>query len=158
MLPSVAPLFAALYRFFQTPVSAEVFLVTEPLIALMQDDNIRKALGRRIKQLRKDKGWAQKELANQIKTSYAQLNKYEAGQNTPPLDRLMGLAEALNTSVDYLITGQAADNLPIHNTRLIQRLQVIESFGADEKETVIKLLDAMIAKHNMETTMKTMGA
>ncbi len=41
----------------------------------MQDVSIRKALGKRIKQLRKDKGWIQKELANQIGTSYAQLNK-----------------------------------------------------------------------------------
>lgn len=124
----------------------------------MQDDNIRKALGKRVKQLRKDKGWTQKELANQIGSSYAQLNKYEAGQNTPPLDRLLLLAETLDTTVDFLISGNLSENMPIYNTRLIQRMQIIETFEPEERETVLKLLDAMIAKHNMESTVKTMGA
>jgi len=123
---------------------------------LMQDDAIRKGLGQRIKQLRKDKGWTQKELANRIGTSPAQLNKYEAGQNTPPLDKLVLFAEVLTTSADFLITGNLSEAMPISNTRLVQRLQVIDSFDADEKETVIKLLDGMIAKHNMESTVHSM--
>jgi len=123
----------------------------------MQDDTIRKALGQRIKQLRKDKGWTQKELANRIGTSPAQLNKYEAGQNTPPLDKLVLFAEVLSTSADYLITGNLSENMPISNTRLIQRLQLIERFDAEDKETVIKLLDAMIAKHSMEATVRTLS-
>lgn len=121
---------------------------------IMQDDAIRKDLGLRIKQLRKDKGWTQKELANRVGCSSPQLNKYEAGQNTPPLYRLLQFALALTTTVDYLITGQVSDAAPMSNTRLVQRLQLIDSFNADEKETVIKLLDAMIAKHNMEVTVE----
>jgi transcriptional regulator with XRE-family HTH domain len=123
----------------------------------MQDDSIRKCLGQRIKQLRKSKSWTQKELANRVSTSPAQLNKYEAGQNTPPLDKLILFAELLTTSVDFLITGNNTENAPINNTRLVQRLQLIDQFDADEKETVIKLLDAMIAKHNMETTVKKLN-
>ena len=132
--------------------------MTETLIKLMQDENIRKALGKRVKQLRKEKSWTQKELANQIGSSYAQLNKYESGQNTPPLDRLLLLAVTLDTTVDFLISGNLPENIPIYNTRLIQRMQVIETFESDERETVLKLLDGMIAKHNMENTVKTMGA
>lgn len=124
---------------------------------LMQDDTIRKDLGQRIKQLRKNKSWTQKELANRIGTSPAQLNKYEAGQNTPPLDKLILFAEILNTTVDFLITGDISESAPISNTRLVQRLQLIDRFDADEKETVIKLLDAMIAKHNMESTVKKLN-
>ncbi len=121
---------------------------------IMQDDAIRKELGQRIKQLRKDRNWTQKELANRIGCSPAQLNKYEAGQNTPPLDKLLLFASSLTTTVDYLITGLVSDAVPISNTRLVQRLQLIDGFNADEKETVIKLLDAMIAKHNMEITVE----
>ena len=124
----------------------------------MQDVSIRKALGKRIKQLRKDKGWIQKELANQIGTSHAQLNKYESGQNTPPLDRLVLLAEVLNTSVDYLLGGHQKSDVPIYNSRLIQRFQTIEEFESEEREVVIKLLDAMIAKHNMESTIKSINS
>lgn len=126
------------------------------LVALMQDASIRKDLGKRIKQLRKEKGLTQKELANQIGSSHAQLNKYESGLNTPPLDRLLLLAEILETSVDYLLAGHGKGEPPLHSQRLIQRFQAIEEFEADERETIIKVLDAMIAKHNMASTMKAM--
>ena len=123
----------------------------------MQDDFIRRELGQRIKQLRKDKGWTQKELASRVGASPAQLNKYEAGQNAPPLDRLVLFAEVLSTTADYLIAGNVSENIPISNTRLVQRLQLIDKFDSEEKETIIKLLDGMIAKHNMEITVKTLN-
>ncbi len=63
----------------------------------------------------------------------------------PPLDRLIMLAEVLNASVDYLLAGHQKNELPICNNRLIQRFQTIESFESEEREIVIKLLDAMIA-------------
>jgi len=126
------------------------------LVNVMQDASIRKALGQRIKQLRKQKGWTQKELANRIEASHAQLNKYESGQNTPPIDRLILLAEVLDTSVDYLVGGHHNAAPPIHNVRLIQRFRTIEGFDKEERELVIQLLDAMIAKHNMATTLKAM--
>ncbi len=50
----------------------------------MQDDDIRKAFSRCLKELRKQKGWTQKELANQIGIRFAQLNKYECGMHIPP--------------------------------------------------------------------------
>ena len=45
----------------------------------MQNEDIRKTFGMRLKELRKQKGWTQKELANQIDIRFAQLNKYECG-------------------------------------------------------------------------------
>ncbi len=126
------------------------------LVNIMQDASVRKALGQRIKQLRKQKAWTQKELANRIEASPAQLNKYESGQNTPPIDRLILLAEVLDTSVDHLVGGHHNATPPIYNTRLIQRFQTIEAFDRDERELVIQLLDAMIAKHNMASTVKAM--
>jgi len=130
--------------------------MNKSLAAIMQDASLRKAFGKRIKQLRKEKGLTQKELANQIASSHAQLNKYESGLNTPPLDRILLLAEVLESSTDYLIAGSERGEPPIHNQRLIQRFQNIEDFSTDERETVIKIIDAMIAKHNMESTLSAM--
>lgn len=117
---------------------------------IMQDSSIRKTFGDRIKQLRKDKKWTQKELGNKIGVTYTQLNKYEGGTNAPPLDKLQALASALETSIDYLVTGNLAENMPIHNTRLIQRFQELEGFSSDDQEVVIKLIDAMIVKRRVE--------
>ena len=117
---------------------------------VMQDSSIRKAFGERVKQLRKDKGWTQKELGKMIGVTYAQLNKYEGGTNAPPLDKLHSLASALETSIDYLVTGHLTEHMPLHNTRLIQRFQELEGFAPDDQETVIKLIDAMIVKRRVE--------
>ena len=53
--------------------------------------------------------------------------------------------------------GHHKDELPVYNNRLILRFQTIENFDPEEREIVITLLDAMIAKHNMETTLKSMN-
>jgi len=132
--------------------------MNQDFLILMQDTSTVKQLGQRIKQLRKGKSWTQKELAKQINISPAQLNKYESGFNAPPLDRLVLLADSLETTLDFLVTGgDQEQESPIYNTRLVQRLKIIETFESDERETVIKLLDAMIAKHNMESTVKSMS-
>lgn len=121
---------------------------------IMQDSSIRKAFGERLKQLRKDKAWTQKELGNKIGVTYAQLNKYEGGTNAPPLDKLHALASALETTIDYLVTGNLSEHMPIHNTRLIQRFQELESFNPEDQETVIKLIDAMIVKRRVEGAVR----
>ena len=123
---------------------------------IMQDSEIRKAVGSRIKQLRKQKGWTQKELANCLDGSYQQLNKYESGVHAPPLDKLVQLANVLNTSIDYLITGQVDGKVPLHNKRLLQKFKLLEEFDANQQETVINVIDAMVAKHQMEKTLKNL--
>lgn len=125
---------------------------------IMQDSSIRKAFGQRVKKLRKQKGWTQKELGNRIGVTYTQLNKYEGGTNAPPLDKLQALASALETSIDYLVTGQLGEEVPLHNTRLIQRFRELESFDPEDQETVIKLIDAMIAKQRMASAMTPVDA
>lgn len=125
---------------------------------IMQDSEIRKAVGGRIKQLRKQRGWTQKELAKYLEGSYQQLNKYESGIHAPPLDKLVQLADALNTTIDYLITGQVSDETPLHNKRLLQKFKLLEGFDVSQQETVINVIDAMVAKHQMEETLKTLGS
>ena len=125
---------------------------------IMQDSEIRKAVGGRIKQLRKQRGWTQKELAKHLEGSYQQLNKYESGIHAPPLDKLVQLVDALNTTIDYLITGQVPDEAPLHNKRLLQKFKLLEGFDTSQQETVINVIDAMVAKHQMEETLKTLGS
>ncbi len=44
--------------------------------------------------------------------------------------------------------------IPLHNTRLIERFQELEAFNNEDQETVVKLIDAMIAKQRVENAMK----
>ncbi|HEY7885301.1 MAG TPA: helix-turn-helix transcriptional regulator [Cellvibrionaceae bacterium] len=50
----------------------------------LQDPDFRKAFGIRLKELRKQKRWSQKELAAKVEIRFQQLNKYESGLNLPP--------------------------------------------------------------------------
>lgn len=124
------------------------------LTAIMLTGEIRKGLGLRIKELRKQNKWTQKALAAKLDMHFAQLNKYECGLNSPPLEKLIELAEVFNTTVDYLLTGNSSDERPLHNLRLLERFKELESVNAGDQETVISLIDAMIVKSKVEGAVK----
>ena len=120
----------------------------------MDNNDIRKGFGRRIKNLRKQKKWTQKELAAKVDVRFPQLNKYECGLHAPPLDKLVFIAEVLDTTVDYLLTGNRSDERPLHNIRLLERFRALEDFETEDKEAVVKLIDAMIVKNQVEGVVK----
>jgi len=121
----------------------------------MLDNDIRKQFGLRIRRLRKQKKWTQKELAEKIDVRFPQLNKYEGGLHTPPMEKLIQLAEAFDTTVDYLLTGNRSEERPLHNFRLLERFRALEDFQAEDQEAVIKLIDAMIVKNQVEGVIKS---
>ena len=123
---------------------------------IMQNPDFRKAFGVRLKQLRKQHHLAQKELAAKINMSFQQLNKYESGFSVPSSETLIALAKTLNTTTDYLLMGDTKANITLSNTRLLQRLSALQAFAIDEQETIITIIDAMIAKHQVTQAMKPM--
>ena len=117
---------------------------------IMADNEIRKKLGQRIKQLRKQNNWTQKELAAKIDVRFPQLNKYECGLHAPPVEKLIKTAEVFDTTVDYLLTGNHSEERPLHNLRLMERFEALQEFNTEDQEAVIKLIDAMIVKNKVE--------
>ncbi|HVC59835.1 MAG TPA: helix-turn-helix transcriptional regulator [Acetobacteraceae bacterium] len=107
----------------------------------------RKALGGRIKVLRKDKKLSQNELAAPIGARCQLLNKYESGRVTPPAEMLVRLADALGTSVDYLLTGSPVDDTQLASSRLSRRFQALEGLAEGDREAIIQVIDAMVVKH-----------
>lgn len=124
----------------------------------MQDEQLRKAFGARLKTLRKQKNWSQKELAAKVEIRFQQLNKYESGLNTPPAEMLVKLADSLSVSVDFLLTGGSTESAAMGNSRLFRRFQVLDGFPADDQETVIKVIDALVAKQRMATALAPVDA
>ncbi|MCT2387966.1 helix-turn-helix domain-containing protein [Erwinia pyrifoliae] len=122
-------------------------------LSIMQDIALRKEFGSRIKALRKQRGWAQKELAAKVEIRFQQLNKYESGLNIPPAEMMIKLADALDVTIDYLLTGNPIEDSPLSNSRLFRRFQVLEQLDQGDQDTVIKIIDAMIAKQRMESAL-----
>ena len=123
----------------------------------MQSEASCKAFGKRLKDLRNQQRWTQKEVAAKIGLQISQLNKYECGMHVPPADKLVQLAEIFNTTTDYLLTGSVTDAQPINNVRLLERFRALEGFNLKDQDTVLKLIDAMIVKHRVEGAVKPLS-
>lgn len=130
----------------------------EELIFTMDDNEIRKAFGTRIKRLRKQKKWTQKELAVKLDIGFSQFNKYECGLHIPPIEKLIQLSELFDTSLDYLLTGNRSEDKPLHNIRLLERFKELENFKSNDQEAIIAILDAMIVKNKVEGAIKPFEA
>lgn len=125
---------------------------------IMQDEESRKAFGRRLKELRNKLRWTQKEVAAKIGLQLSQFNKYEAGMHIPPADKLIQLAELFGTTTDFLLTGSVTDAQPLNNVRLLERFRALSQCELEEQETVIRLIDAVIVKHRVESALISVDA
>lgn len=99
--------------------------------------------GDRVRQLRKTLGLSQEELAEAVAIDQTQISDYERSKGNPTASSLVGLADALGTSADYLL-GRTDDPTPLsHNSPQIlkpkERL-VIEKWRSGEVTEAIKIM------------------
>ena len=67
-------------------------------------------LGERIRKLRSDRGWSQRELARRASiASKSVISYYELGERFPTYETLLRLADTFGVTTDYLLRGQDAD-------------------------------------------------
>ena len=79
----------------------------------MEIEEILKAIGPRIRDLRKGKKLSQQDVANFLGIGRPNLSKIEHGEIVPTLKHILRLCELFNVSTEYLITGQKITiNLP----------------------------------------------
>lgn len=67
------------------------------------DENINKYIGKRIQEIRKEKGLKQDYLAEKTRVTRPNISKYETGEIAIPLDILKKISKTLDTSTDYLL-------------------------------------------------------
>lgn len=60
-------------------------------------------LGQRLYDLRRKQGLSQEQLAERINVSRQTVSKWESGQSTPDLEKLLALAEVYSLSLDELV-------------------------------------------------------
>ena len=86
--------------------------------------------GKRIAELRKQKGLTQKELAARLHVTDGAVSKWERGINFPDLALMQPLAAALDSSVIQLLELEDATNQEVANT--------MSALSAQEKESLRK--------------------
>ena len=60
-------------------------------------------------ELRKQKGFSQEELANRLNVSRQTVSKWEVGDSTPDMERLIAISDLFGISLDELVLGKAPE-------------------------------------------------
>ena len=77
-------------------------------------------LADRIQQLRKRKGISQEELADRIGVSRQAVSKWESGQTSPDLEKIVLLSEFFEVTTDYLLKGASSETASTAQVRPVQ--------------------------------------
>lgn len=72
-----------------------------------------KESGKRLKDLRKKKGYTQESFASEIGISHRTYSGIESGAHSTSIDTFVEIAQRLETSLDYIILGKGNSKLSI---------------------------------------------
>ena len=110
-------------------------------------------LADKIIKLRKQNGWSQEELANQLGVSRQSVSKWEGTQSVPDLNKILKLGEIFHVSTDYLLKDEIEE--------ITEQNSVDESDKpADDGETVsmtIGEVTEFFAKTNKTSIIKALS-
>ncbi len=99
----------------------------------------------RVITLRKQKGWTQQQLADEVGVRVLQIRRYESGASQPTLDAIRRLALALGVTTDELIFDKY-ERGPDEELRL--QFEAITRFTPEEKKVAKAVLESLILKHD----------
>lgn len=99
-------------------------------------------LGVRIIDLRKAKAWSQSQLADKVGISYAQIGRYETKGSQPPAEVLKKMADALDTTVDFLINGNTEDKAKasLNDAEVIRYFKEVDTLPVEDKSALLRVI------------------
>ena len=113
-------------------------------------------LGDRIRELRKERGWSQGDLALMIGSDPHQLSRYENGRTTPSADAIVKVAETFDVSLDYLLVEGAARR-PLHVADDGLQLGDLGDLGEEDRGVLRQVVEAFRAKSRIRSLAADLG-
>jgi transcriptional regulator with XRE-family HTH domain len=112
------------------------------------------AIGDRLRDLRKARGFTQQELAEAIGTSQRMIAYYEAQGGNVSADVVAKLADVLKVSIDELVRGKngkaARTKVAPQDLRLMRKLRQVEKLPLKDRRSVLQLIDALVEKEALK--------
>jgi len=106
-------------------------------------------IGGRVAELRKQFGYTQSELAEELGIMQKLVSDYERGRIRIPPEVLAKLATAFEVSTDELIgVKRLKTRRPLKNRRLQLRLNRPGELSKSDQETIIRMIDSLLKKPN----------
>lgn len=78
-------------------------------------------LSEKIYELRKSNNMSQEQLAERIGVSRQSISKWESGESTPEMERLLELSNIFNVTTDYLLKSNKSDKLLVQNEKIEEK-------------------------------------
>ena len=108
--------------------------------------------GMRLAELRRAKGFTQRDFAENVGVSQRMIAYYEKHAKNPPLEKLDAIAKALKISIDELLGVK-----PVKKTRgttkdayLQRKLQLVTNFPKSDQKVIINMIDALMVKNSTQ--------
>ena len=93
-------------------------------------------IGEFLKELRKEKGLTQEQLAEQFNVSRRSVSRWETGKNMPDISLLVEIAEFYDTSIPEIINGERkSENM---NEEVKELAETMSNYAGAEKESILK--------------------
>ena len=109
-----------------------------------------KPISKRLKELREEKGYLQKFVADKIGVRSNTLSGYENGTRSPDPDLILKLAELYEVSTDYLLgrtnnrNGKVEDDIDEELKEILSEMNVWYKNEPEDKELKLRMLRKMI--------------
>jgi transcriptional regulator with XRE-family HTH domain len=109
-------------------------------------------VGQRIKELRNKLELTQTDLAKKVGMTYVQIGRYEKRGAVPSSDVLKRLADALNTTTDYLMNGatNTVASEQLQDKELLNLFKAVENLGKEDKSMIKLFLDSLVTKRQIQ--------
>lgn len=110
----------------------------------------------RLKQARNKKGLSQSQLAKTIGVHVTNISRYERGENMPTSEVLSKLANAVDTTVDFLMSGSLQDlaDEGISDKELLSQFKRVEQLPKDKKKLVKEFLESFLITSELQAKFK----
>ena len=109
----------------------------------------------RLKKSRIAKGFSQAKLSEIVDVHVTNISRYERGENNPTTEVLAKLANALDTTTDFLMNGSSDEiaNDSISDKELLSLFKKVNSLSADKKKVIKELLEAFVFKADVQSKL-----
>ena len=103
-------------------------------------DNIKffKELGKRIAELRKEKGLSQEELGKKAKKSRQVISRFELGEVRPSISTLLAISKVLEVDITIVLSFSTQNRI---NSRLYE---ILKKLNMKQKDVLLKTAKAII--------------
>lgn len=108
-------------------------------------------LHKKIRKLRKEKGYSQQQLADLLDIHLTHINRLENDHSQPSIEIIKKIINIFEVSADFLLDdNNDSFEIEIENRNLAEKIRLIDKLEEKDQEALIQVIDSMLTKQKMK--------